>query len=338
MRAQLAAVAPGARPAAVRQWVQTQVAAVLGWTAEPLPATDQGFFELGMDSLLAVDLQQRLGPSLGLLLTPTVAFDHPNIDRLTAYLLTQLGWTDSTARPAAARERPAWDSTEPIAIVAMACRFPGADDPEAFWALLRRGAEAIGPVPPERWDADAYFTPEAGTPGKIVTREGAFVRDVAGFDAAFFGIAPREALSMDPQQRLLLETSWEALERAGQPPDRIGGQPTGVFVGVTHNDYERRLMASGEGEIDPYFVTGNALNATAGRLSYMLGLQGPSLAVDTACSSSLVAVHGRGCYRRPGAVRPSIGRPTAMGAAKAAASCCSSGSAMPRAPATGCWR
>ena len=202
-------------------------------------------FELGLDSMLAVELQQRLTAALGLPLPSTIAFDQPTIVQLTAELLTRLGWAETAkAAPAA---RPAPDAAAAIAIVAMACRFPGgADDPEAFWALLAAGGDAIGPVPAERWNAEAYYAAAAGTPGKMVTREGGFLRDVEGFDAAFFGIAPREALSLDPQQRLLLETSWEALERAGQAPDRRGGRATGVFVGVTQNDYGRRLLAAGE--------------------------------------------------------------------------------------------
>ncbi|PYQ06006.1 MAG: hypothetical protein DMF83_13740, partial [Acidobacteria bacterium] len=183
--------------------------------------------------------------------------------------------------------------TEPIAIIGMACRFPGkADTPEAFWNLLRNGVNAISEVPRQRWDIDAYYDAEPGMPGKMYARHGGFVEDIDKFDPQFFGISPREAASMDPQQRMLLETSWEALERAGQAPDRLMGSRTGVFVGAGTYDYVLLQMKSVEPEeIDAYYGTGTAFSATAGRLSYVFGLQGPSLTVDTACSSSLVAVH-----------------------------------------------
>jgi len=180
--------------------------------------------------------------------------------------------------------------TEPIAVIGMSCRLPGqADDPEAFWRLLREGRDAVSGVPRDRWDADAYYDPDPDAPGKMYTREGAFLGPVDRFDAAFFGIAPREAMSLDPQQRLLLEVAWEALEDAGKAPDRLGASRTGVFVGISGSDYAQRTTDARR--VDPYTGTGSAPSVAAGRLSYLLGLQGPSLAVDTACSSSLVAVH-----------------------------------------------
>src|SRR5262249_35587064 len=183
--------------------------------------------------------------------------------------------------------------TEPIAIIGMSCRFPGgAENPEAFWQLLRDGQDAITEIPSDRWPTAMYYDPTPDTPGKMYTRWGGFLSQVDQFDPQFFGISPREAASIDPQHRLLLEVSWEALEHAGQVPDRLGGSQTGVYVGITSNDYARLLMQAGNlDHIDAYFVTGNALNAIAGRLSYILGLQGPSMAIDTACSSSLVAIH-----------------------------------------------
>ncbi len=180
---------------------------------------------------------------------------------------------------------------EPIAIVGMGMRLPGGiSDPEAFWDLLRDGTEAIGPIPPERWDAEAFYDPDPEAPGKMYTRHGAFVDPVDQFDPQFFGISPREAASMDPQQRLLLETAWEALERAGQAPDKLNGSQTGVFIGIANSDYFR-MLASDLAAIDVYLATGNTLSVAAGRISYLLGLHGPSMAIDTACSSSLVAVH-----------------------------------------------
>ena len=183
--------------------------------------------------------------------------------------------------------------TEPIAIVGMGCRFPGgADSPEAFWRLLRHGTDAITEVPKDRWDKDAYYDPDPAAPGKICTRSGGFLTGVEGFDAGFFGISPREAEGMDPQQRLLLEVAWEALEHAGQAPDALFKTATGVFTGISSFDYAAcQLRAADSRELSVYLGTGIALSAANGRLSYVLGLTGPSMAVDTACSSSLVAVH-----------------------------------------------
>ena len=182
---------------------------------------------------------------------------------------------------------------EPIAIIGMGCRAPGGViDPDSFWQLLREGVDAITETPHERWSLAEFFDAEQDAPGKMYTRYGGFLRDIDKFDAAFFGITPREAVSMDPQQRLLLETSWEALERAGQTKARLMGSRTGVFMGVCFNEYAQKHLYSGEPErIDGYSFTGIAPSVLAGRLSYALGLQGPSLAVDTACSSSLVTVH-----------------------------------------------
>jgi acyl transferase domain-containing protein/SAM-dependent methyltransferase len=182
--------------------------------------------------------------------------------------------------------------TEPIAVVGMACRFPGAHDVGAFWRLLRDGVDAIREVPPDRWDADAWFDADPEAPGKIYTRHAGLLDDVKGFDAAFFGVSPREAVSMDPQQRLLLEVAWEALENGGHSPSRLAGSDTGVFVGLSTSDYAQLANAHERIErVDAYHGTGGAFSVAAGRLSYVLGLHGPSLAVDTACSSSLVAVH-----------------------------------------------
>jgi acyl transferase domain-containing protein len=181
---------------------------------------------------------------------------------------------------------------EPIAIIGMSCRFPGgADSPAAFWDLLRRGGDGITEIPRDRWDVDRYYDADPDAPGRMYARSGGFLPDVDRFDPQFFGITPREAVTMDPQQRLLLEVCWEALEDAAQAPPALTGSRTGVFVGITTNDYAHLVGASGAASLDAYAMTGNALNFAAGRLSYVLGLQGPSLSVDTACSSSLVAVH-----------------------------------------------
>jgi acyl transferase domain-containing protein len=176
---------------------------------------------------------------------------------------------------------------EPIAVIGLGCRFPGgANDPESYWNLLREGRDAVREIPADRWDADAFFDPDPEVPGRMYTRHAGFLDRVDGFDAGFFGISPREATSLDPQQRLLLEVSWEALENAGVPADRLVRSRTGMFIGLMSVDYSRLLTAS-----DAYTATGNDFSFAAGRLSYALGLQGPCLTVATACSSSLVAVH-----------------------------------------------
>jgi acyl transferase domain-containing protein/NAD(P)-dependent dehydrogenase (short-subunit alcohol dehydrogenase family)/SAM-dependent methyltransferase/acyl carrier protein len=183
--------------------------------------------------------------------------------------------------------------TEPIAIVGMGCRFPGhVYDADSYWHLLCNGEDAITEVPRNRWRNDEYYDPDPETCGKIATRFGGFLDDIEYFDNAFFGISPREAMSLDPQQRLLLEVGWEALEDARQVREKLTGSSTGVFIGITTTDYLQTLRRNASpADVDGYFNTGNALNAAAGRLSYVLGLHGPSLAVDTACSSSLVAIH-----------------------------------------------
>ncbi|WP_437924554.1 beta-ketoacyl synthase N-terminal-like domain-containing protein [Sorangium sp. So ce291] len=178
--------------------------------------------------------------------------------------------------------------TEPIAIIGMGCRFPGgADDPASYFRLLEAGVDAVSEAPPERFALDAALVP----PGDEVLPWGAFLKEVDRFDAQFFGISPREAVKMDPQQRLLLEVAWEALEHAGVAADRLAGSRTGVFVGITTNDYQLLSATAALEEQDAYAATGNGHCFPPGRLSYVLGLEGPSMAVDTACSSSLVAVH-----------------------------------------------
>jgi acyl transferase domain-containing protein len=183
---------------------------------------------------------------------------------------------------------------EPIAIIGMGCRLPGGgNDPEAFWQLLRDGVDTTSDIPADRWDIEAYYDPDPEAPGKMYMRRGAFLTgDIGAFDAQFFGIAPREAEEMDPQHRLLLEVAWEALERAGVAPDRLACTVTGVYIGVMSIDYGQvRLKSINLHDINPYLGTGNGVDFAAGRLSYFLGLQGPSMVVATACSSSLVATH-----------------------------------------------
>ncbi|MFA7238788.1 MAG: type I polyketide synthase [Sulfuricellaceae bacterium] len=182
---------------------------------------------------------------------------------------------------------------EPIAIIGMACRFPGgADSPEAYWELLSGGRDATGEVPAARWDVNAYYDPDPSAPGKTYTRRGGFLSEVDRFDPHMFGISPREAASIDPQHRLVLELAWEALENANISADRLYNSNTGVYVGISNTEYGAHLLWSGDPtRINAYAGTGGSLGVAAGRLSYLLGLTGPSLIVDTACSSSLVTTH-----------------------------------------------
>lgn len=185
------------------------------------------------------------------------------------------------------------DHSAPIAIIGAGCRFPaGASDLASFARTLRAGTDAVGRVPPDRWDADAFYDADSDAPGKIHTREAACLEGIDQFDADFFGISPREAEHLDPQQRLLLEVAWSAFEDAAIPLDRLRGSRTGVFTGLMYGDYVvRALRERGIDGIGAYLGTGGTFSATAGRLAYALGLQGPTMAVDTACSSSLVSVH-----------------------------------------------
>ena len=183
------------------------------------------------------------------------------------------------------------EKSSSVAIVGIGCRFPGgADTPAQFWSLLRNGVDAIGEIPPDRMDVERYYSAVPATPGRMTSRFGGFLRNIDLFDAAFFEISPREAERMDPQQRLLLETAWEALEDAGQDIRDLDGTRTGVFVGLWLSDFEARLFADPRA-VDFHMTTGSGRYAASGRLSYSLGLRGPSLTLDTACSSSLAAIH-----------------------------------------------
>ena len=181
--------------------------------------------------------------------------------------------------------------TESIAIVGLSCRLPGSENPDAFWHLLSRGTDAVKEAPQDRWKQVPHYSADSPVLGTLQKDYGGFLDQIDRFDAAFFGISGREAEQLDPQQRLLLEVTWEALENAGIAPDQLRGSRTGVFVGITTSDYFQLALANNPTGLDIYTATGNALNTAAGRISYILGLNGPAMAVDTACSSSLVAVH-----------------------------------------------
>ncbi|WP_299556586.1 type I polyketide synthase [uncultured Mycolicibacterium sp.] len=288
---QLAAAPARQRRRLLVEHLRTAVAQVT--RTDPARIDEQaGFFDLGMDSLMAVELRRDLEQALGRPIPVTLVMDHPRITDAADYLLGEVlglaGSDADTDRPAPAAAVPA---DEPIAIIALACRFPGASDPEAFWRLLADGVDAITEVPADRFDIDEFYDPDPDAAGKTYTRSGGFIDGIDEFDPEFFGISPREALWIEPQQRLMLETVWEALERAGIAPADLRGSRTGVFTGVAANEYAQLLAAEPLERIDPHFITGNALNAVSGRVSFALGLQGPAVAVDTACSSALVAVH-----------------------------------------------
>jgi acyl transferase domain-containing protein/acyl-CoA synthetase (AMP-forming)/AMP-acid ligase II/acyl carrier protein len=284
VEAPTAPAADGSRGAAeIESWLLQRLAGHLGLPPGAIdPTTPLGRY--GLSSRDAVGLAGDLEEWLGRQLPPTLLYEHPTVRALARHL----GGERPGPVAAPARRRV---TGEPVAVVGVGCRFPGdgGGGPEAFWQILRDGVDAITEVPADRWDAEAWYEPDPQAPGKMSTRWGGFLPRVDAFDAAFFGIAPREAEEMDPQQRLVLEVAWEALEHAGQAPDRLTGSSAGVFLGISSNDYAR-LQEDPE-RIGPYWATGNALSIAANRVSYLLGLRGPSVAVDTACSSSLVAVH-----------------------------------------------
>ncbi|MFD1670366.1 beta-ketoacyl synthase N-terminal-like domain-containing protein, partial [Streptomyces calvus] len=238
----------------------------------------------GFDSLAATELRNQLNTLTGLRLPATLVFDHPNALAVTEHIEAKLAGpnplTTASARTTT-DSKPVDD--EPIAIIGMACRYPGGvTSPEDLWRLVADGVDTVSDMPDDRgWDLEGLYDPEPGKEGKSYTRRGSFLHDAAQFDPGFFGISPREALYMDPQQRLLLETSWEALERAGIDPATLKGSRTGVFAGVMYHDYALNVSPSG--------TAGGSV--VSGRLSYTYGWEGPAVTVDTACSSSLVALH-----------------------------------------------
>lgn len=292
LRAAVVATEPARRAKRIADLVAAEVAAILGLESSDVPH-DKGFFDIGFDSLMAVEFRARLKDGFGVALPATVAFDHPNVADLAAHLLEKLA-LDAAPPPAArtTEQRPA-SADEPIAIIGIACRYPGgSNDPEAFWRLLRDGVDPVRDVPSDRWDIDAWYDPRPGTPGRMVTRQAAFLDDVDQFDPEFFQIAPREAASMDPQQRIFLEVSWEALENAGLTNKALRDSRTGVFVGVGDSGYLDRFHAAGQPVYrDTYAGTGNLSAFVAGRVAYVLGVHGPTFALNTACSSTLVATH-----------------------------------------------
>ncbi|TWD44826.1 acyl transferase domain-containing protein [Agrobacterium vitis] len=311
-----------ARAGAIREKLRTIVATILGFTDSKAVQNEVGLFDLGLDSIMAVDLAGEVSATFGVEVSAAAILDNASVSALAAFVSDLLiGASMSTSstisepiQPPALPElvavsdaaplappqpkiehspsRPTGEaSSEPIAIIGMAGRFPGAETLDEFWQVLKEGRDTVGRVPAERFDIAALHDADPLSRGKITTDQGGFLSDLSRFDAQFFNMPAREAESLDPQQRLLLETVWHALEHANINPRSLKGTATGVFLGVSNSDYARLLEDGGLDELDAYFGTGTALNANAGRISYILGLNGPALAVDTACSSSLVALH-----------------------------------------------
>ncbi|WP_443612877.1 type I polyketide synthase [Actinokineospora globicatena] len=282
----LADLPEGDRTGVLLDLVRAEVATVLGYRGPDDIGAQLPFKDLGIDSLTAVEVRDRLAASTGLKLTAGLVFDYPKPASLAEYLVAELTGTSHEVETTA---RVTVD--EPIAIIGMACRFPGGvTTPEDLWRLLLAGDEAISAFPTDRgWDLDELFAEDADG-GTSYVQAGGFLHEAADFDPAFFGISPREAIAMDPQQRLLLETAWEAVERAGIDPHDLRGSRTGVFAGSNGQDYSYLLLSS-EDDVEGHLLAGATASILSGRVAYSFGFEGPALTVDTACSSSLVALH-----------------------------------------------
>ncbi|MFE2295007.1 SDR family NAD(P)-dependent oxidoreductase [Streptomyces sp. NPDC059452] len=335
LRQRLAALGESEQHRLLLELVRTHAAAVLGHATVDAIRPGKAFQDMGFASLTAVELRNRLNTATGLRLPSTLIFDHPSSTALAQEIRTELLGRQATepdssepdssetgsselgssetgsSEPDLDRSGPDRSSLDTavhppapdddlIAIVSMACRFPGGiGTPEDLWRLLADGGDAVSDLPTDRgWDIEALYDPDPDHPGTSTTRRGGFLHNAADFDAEFFGISPREALAMDPQQRLLLETTWEAIERAAIDPDALRGSPTGVFTGVNYADYAAVVAQSEEG--DGHLLTGSAPSVVSGRVAYTLGLEGPAVTIDTACSSSLVALHLAGRALRGG--------------------------------------
>ncbi|WP_067186442.1 type I polyketide synthase [Microtetraspora niveoalba] len=291
---ELTAVPAAERGRVILDMVRAHAAAVLGHAGPEAVEPGRAFRDLGFDSIMAVEIRDRLRTATGLRVPATVVFDHPTPQAVADHLAESLlgSRAPAVAAPVAAPPAAADAADEPIAIVGMGCRYAGGvRTPEDLWELVLGGRDAITPFPTDRgWDLDALYDPDPDRRGTSYVREGGFLAEAGHFDADFFGISPREAVAMDPQQRVLLETSWEALERARIVPSSLVGSRSGVFVGTSFQGYGLG-SDNGLGAAEGFFLAGTGTAAVSGRLSYTLGLEGPAVTVDTACSSSLVALH-----------------------------------------------
>ncbi len=278
----------------VTTFLEQLVRDVLNLPAEVGFDRTAGFVDLGMDSLMGVELRNLLQNHLGneMILSATIVFNHPNVQSMAEYLVDELlaDGTKSILRPKNLDKR---QQDESVAIVGCGMRFPGGvTNLDSYWKLLQAGAIAIDEIPISRWDNRIYYDPDPDLPGHMNTRWAGVMQEIESFDAAFFGISPREAIKMDPQHRVILETMWAALENACIPPSSLLGSQTGIYLGICGNDYASLFHRTRTAEdIDAYLAVGNAHQLAAGRASHIFGTHGPSLAIDTACSSSLVAIH-----------------------------------------------
>ncbi|MDA1052764.1 MAG: beta-ketoacyl synthase N-terminal-like domain-containing protein [Planctomycetota bacterium] len=275
----------------ISRWIANWIAERCGADGK-LPDRSSKFADVGLDSLRAAGLADDLEQWLQRRVDPTVFWSFPTIDALAEHLSPSVDHARSSGTSHNELARKQHRPADTIAIVGMACRFPGGvDSPEAYWQLLRDGADAVSEIPRERWNIDDYYDPDPNAPGKIYARHGCFIRDVDKFDSNLFGITPREAEELDPQQRLLLEVVWESLERAGIAASKLRGSDTGVFVGMSWDDATQLHNGNHLADINPYSTLGSARSIAAGRIAYVLDLHGPVVQLDTACSSSLVSVY-----------------------------------------------
>lgn len=269
----------------IQDWLIAQIAALLHIAPDTIDI-QESFTNYGLSSRDVVTLSGDLEELLGRRLSPTLAYEYPSVLALAQHLTEQ----QESQEPHTVEPVAALASNEPIAIIGMGCRFPGASNPESFWQILHEGIDKISEVPADRWQKQAFYHPDPAVPGKAISYWGGFLDSIDQFDPFFFGISPNEAKHMDPQQRLLLELSYEALDDAGLNQQQLSGTKTGVFIGISVNEYSQFQLG------DPLQITsnsgtGSALSIAANRISYFFNFRGPSMAIDTACSSSLTAVH-----------------------------------------------